>query len=335
MQIDIKTTVLQPTRQTFDHIARRLGGDRPASRYEEATLDLQWEDTFHYRPLWAPEHELFDKSVTRIKMEDWYAPRDPRQYYYANYNIARSKQIEAIDRNFEMVESRGMLTSLPAEWREKVAAYLLPLRHYEWGANMNNANISTLCWGAVLSIPTAFHMADRLGNAQLIGRIGLAIGSNGEAALDAAKVLWMTDDKWIALRHAVEDSLVIKDPMEQFVVQNLAMDGIVHPLVFSAFSREGDRNGASAISFLTGSLIDWADESNRWVDQVVKTLAAENTENKALICDWLATWSNRAAVAITPLAEFVMGVAAGRSAVAEIKIALSARAAKLGLAQGA
>jgi phenol hydroxylase P1 protein len=329
VQIDIKTTVLQPSRQTFDHIARRLG-DRPASRYEEATLDLQWEDTFHYRPLWAPEHELFDKRVTRITMQDWYAPRDPRQYYYATYNIARSKQIEAIDRNFDMVESRGMLNALPAAWRDKVNTYLLPLRHYEWGANMNNANISTLVWGAVLSIPTAFHMADRLGNAQLIGRIGLAVSDNGEEALNAAKALWMSDGKWVELRHIVEDSLVIKDPIEQFVVQNLAMDGIVHPLVFGAFSREGDRQGGAAISFLTGTVNEWIDESNRWVDHVVKTLAAENADNRTLIKGWLATWSDRAAAAVAPLAEFVMGQE-GRAAVANAKTALADRAAKLGL----
>ena len=200
MQIDIKTTVIQPKRQTFDHIAKRLGGDRPASRYEEGTLDLQWENTFHYRPLWAPEYELFDKTRTKVKMADWYALRDPRQYYYANYNIARSRQVEGSEHAFEMVDKRDMLGAIPAAWMDKVAAYLLPLRHYEWGANMNNATVSALVWGAAMSNATAFHMADRLGNAQVIGRIGLAMHNNTEDALDAAKVLWMIDDRWLPTR---------------------------------------------------------------------------------------------------------------------------------------
>lgn len=34
MQIDIKTSAVQPIRQTFSHVARRLGADKPASRYQ-------------------------------------------------------------------------------------------------------------------------------------------------------------------------------------------------------------------------------------------------------------------------------------------------------------
>ena len=41
MQVDIKTSDIRPIRQTFSHVARRLGADKPASRYQEATLDMQ------------------------------------------------------------------------------------------------------------------------------------------------------------------------------------------------------------------------------------------------------------------------------------------------------
>ena len=33
MSIDIKTMNVEPRRQTFAHVARRLGSDVPASRY--------------------------------------------------------------------------------------------------------------------------------------------------------------------------------------------------------------------------------------------------------------------------------------------------------------
>ena len=56
MQIDIKTADIKPIRNTFDHVAKRLGKDKPASRYQEATYDIQPETNFHYRPLWDPEH---------------------------------------------------------------------------------------------------------------------------------------------------------------------------------------------------------------------------------------------------------------------------------------
>ena len=66
MQIDLRTVTIKPLRHTFDHIARRFG-DKPASRYQESTYDLQQTDIFHYRPMWEPDKRLFDPTRTRIR----------------------------------------------------------------------------------------------------------------------------------------------------------------------------------------------------------------------------------------------------------------------------
>ena len=51
MQVDLQTIALKPLRNTFKHIEKRFG-DKVASRYQEATYDLQPTDNFHYRPTW-------------------------------------------------------------------------------------------------------------------------------------------------------------------------------------------------------------------------------------------------------------------------------------------
>ncbi|KAF7961669.1 hypothetical protein AWV80_30510 [Cupriavidus sp. UYMU48A] len=43
--------------------------------------DLQPETSFHYRPLWQPQYELYDARRTQVVMQDWYALKDPRQFY--------------------------------------------------------------------------------------------------------------------------------------------------------------------------------------------------------------------------------------------------------------
>ncbi|MEQ1703310.1 MAG: phenol hydroxylase, partial [Ilumatobacteraceae bacterium] len=83
MQIDLRTVSIKPIRQTFTHIADRIGPDKAASRYQEATLNVQADANFHYRPTWDPDHEIFDASRSKIVMADWYAFKDPRQFYYA------------------------------------------------------------------------------------------------------------------------------------------------------------------------------------------------------------------------------------------------------------
>lgn len=331
MTVDIKTAVLHPKRHTFTHIAKRLGGDKPASRYDEGTMDIQAETHFHYRPLWAPQFELYDKNRTKIVMRDWYALRDPRQFYYANYNITRAGQIESAEHSFAMVEKRGLLAAIPADWVEQVVFYLLPLRHYEWGANMNNCQITNFGYGTALTAATTFAMGDRLGIAQLIGRIGLAIGNNAEGALTRAKSLWMEHPDWQNARRLVEDTLVLQDPIEIFIAQNLALDGIVYPLVYGNFAQESDRRGGAALSFLCAFQNEWWDEISRWVDAVTRTMAAESPENKAILTEWLNRWSGRAAEAFAPIATHVLGTEAGTSAIGDVSGALAARATKLGV----
>ncbi|MGT2489881.1 hypothetical protein ACU4GD_03385 [Cupriavidus basilensis] len=48
-----------------------------------------------------------------------------------------------------------MLQSLPAEWQDRLADGLLPLRHVEWGANMNNLLLRRLRLGHGITQVTA------------------------------------------------------------------------------------------------------------------------------------------------------------------------------------
>ncbi|MBP2227914.1 phenol hydroxylase P1 protein [Azospirillum agricola] len=331
MTIEIKTLKVEPRRQTFGHVARRLGADKPASRYDEATMDVQATANFHYKPLWDAEFWHYDERRTAIRMRDWYALRDPRQFYYASYNIARAAQHQGTERNFDFVEKRGLLALLDPAWRETVEGYLLPLRHMEWGANMNCANMCDRGYGTAVTAPAMFAAGDHLGMAQIVGRIGLALDGNSGASLDAAKQRWMEAPDWQELRRLTEDSLVIGDWFEQFVAQHLAIDGMLYPLVYGRFDAAGQALGGTAVSMLTGFMTEWHAEHGRWVDAVVKTAAAESAENRALLGGWLGAWSRRAAAAFAPLAAAVLGPEAGADAIAETAAAIRARAVRLGL----
>lgn len=330
MSIQLKTLDLKPRRQTFSHIARRFGEDRPASRYEEATYDVQARVNFHYRPLWAPQFEIHDVNRTAVKMADWYIFKDPRQLYYATYNISRSAMHQALDASFAMVEERGLLGGVDAGWLGKFTGYLIPLRHYEWGANMNNCLVADYGYGTQITSAAAFCAGDRLGMAQIIGRIGLLMDHNTGSSLEVGRRAWMEADPWQRTRNMVEDSLALEDWFETFVAQNLAMDGIVHPLLFGEFDAEGQRHSGIPISMLTEFMREWFTDNSRWVDAVVKAAAAESADNKALLNGWYAKWARRATDALTPLARDVLG-AGGSDALKRVGASLAARASKLGL----
>lgn len=330
MQVDIKTSDIRPIRQTFSHVARRLGADKPASRYQEATLDMQPTANFHYRPLWAPEYELYDKRRTAIVMADWYTFKDPRHYYYGIYTMTRARQQEGADRQFEFADKRKLLAQADAAVRESLQQVLVPLRHYEWGANMNHSYCCGYGYGTAVTQPFIFAAMDRLGIAQYLSRVGLQLDDNSGSALDAGKEAWLTQPAWQGVRRAMENLFVTKDWFELFIAQNLVFDGLLYPLIYRRYVNERSAGTGNALAMLTEFMNDWFDENARWVDATVKTAADESPANKAQLAQWYRSWRDEIGNALEPLSQLALG-SAGADALHGIRAELDARAVCLGI----
>ena len=330
MNIDLQAREITPLRNTFAHVAKYIGTEKAASRYQEATLGAQPSANFQYRPTWDPEHELFDASRSQVVLADWYVLRDPRQFYYANWTMTRARQQDAVESNFQFVESRRMLPMMTDALRDKTLQVLMPLRHAAWGANMNNASIGAYGYGTAFTAPAMFHAMDNLGIAQYLTRLGLAMAD--PEALEVGKQAWLNDPHWQGLRRYVEDTLVLKDPFEMFIAQNLASDGLLYPLIYTHFVDDHVAlQGGTAVAMLTNFMPEWFDESSRWVDAVTKVAAAESDANRALISRWVAEWSDRAQAALAPVAEMALGTH-GAAALGEVCEQFAARTKKLGVA---
>lgn len=309
MPIDLHTLNIKPLRQTFDHVAARIGSDKSPSRYQEATFDVQPETNFHYRPTWDPDHEIFDPSRTRIVMKDWYAFKDPCQFYYGAYTMARARMQETAEADFNFIEERGLALHYPAAARKLALEVLLPLRHVEWGANMNNSAICAYGYGTAITQPCIFAAMDHLGMAQYLTRIGLLL--DDAAALDVAKQAWLQDAKWQELRRYVENSFVLQDWFELFVAQNLALNGLLYPLIYQSFDDVLSTQAGPAMSMLFRFQNGWFAETSKWVDATIKTASAESAENRALISAWTRTYRDRAVAALEPIVQFALGAQAG------------------------
>jgi phenol hydroxylase P1 protein len=307
MQLDLQSINIQPLRHTFDHLARRFG-DKPATRYQEGTYDIQQTYLYHYKPTWEPGLEIFDERRTAIRMRDWYDFKDPRQFYYGTYTIARAKQQEGADATIEQVLDEGMADELPQEVRQLIAKVLIPARHLEWGANMNNTFISSYSYGTAINAATIFAAMDRLGIAQNISRIGLIVG--GEESLDIAKDAWLNAAEWQGLRRYTENSFVVKDWFELFIAQNLVLDGLLYPFLYTHVAKLAAKSGTPFYGLVTGFMKEWFAENVRWVDAVVKAAVADSPENKALIEGWVNKYQAEATAGLTALAESIIPNAA-------------------------
>jgi phenol hydroxylase P1 protein len=330
MNIDLQAREITPLRNTYAHVAKYIGNDKAASRYQEATYGAQPSANFHYRPTWDPDHEIFDTSRSAIVLADWYVLKDPRQFYYASWTMTRARQQDAMESSFQFVESRGMVDKIPDDVRNKALQVLLPLRHAAWGANMNNAQICAYGYGTAFTAPAMFHAMDNLGVAQYLTRLGLALDDPG--VLDEGKRAWLNDPHWQGLRHLVEDTFVVADPFELFVAQNLVLDGLLYPLIYGSFVDDHIAlQGGTAVAMLTSFMPEWHDESARWVDAVIKTAAAESDANRVLIARWVQAWTERALAALAPVAQLALGDV-GQEALEESRTKLAERCRKAGVA---
>jgi phenol hydroxylase P1 protein len=328
MQIDLRTVAIKPLRQTFDHLVERFG-DKPASRYQEGSYNIQQEHIFHYRPSWDADNVLFDKKRTKIQMKDWYALKDPRQYYYGAYTIARARQQDAAESSFEMIEDRGLAELIPADLKQTALDVLVPMRHVEWGGNMGNSYIAAYGYGTVITQPCLYHAMDHLGVAQYLTRIGLVL--DGPEALDAAKEAWMSGAAWQPLRQHVENLLVLQDWFEIFVAQNLVLEGLLNPMLYDYLDADFSANGGTAISMMTRFMAEWSAETAKWVDAQIKVAAAESPENKAQLSEWVQSYRAKTLEALAPIAKRAFGDKANEL-LADLTSEFNARCTKLGLA---
>ncbi|WP_423460521.1 aromatic/alkene monooxygenase hydroxylase subunit beta [Ottowia sp. VDI28] len=329
MQIDLRTVSITPLRQTYTHIAERLGSDKAASRYIEGTMDVQASANFHYRPTWDPEHELFDPSRTKVIMKDWYALKDPRQLYYGTYTQARARMQETAEADFEFVETRGLADQYDDAARRTALDFYVPLRHVAWGANLNGASQCAYGYGTAFTQPCLYAAMDQLGIAQYLTRLGLLLGQQGD--LEAGKHAWMEAPAWQELRHMVEDTLVMKDWFELYVAQNVVLDGLLFGLAYKEVDNALASQAGPTVAMLTRFQAEWFQDACKWVDSVIKTAAAESAENKALLSQWYSQWRARALEALGPVAR--LGLGEGSIAALErVAATLDARMNKAGLA---
>ena len=292
MEYELRQQVVEPRRKAFQNLIERFG-DKPASRYDEATMDVQPTENFHYRPLWGADKELYDETYTAFRLEDSYSFRDPRQYYYAPYVTARAALHDAFGKTLDYLAQRELLTGLAAPWQELLATVVVPLRHYESGAQLLSVNGARFAYGTSIEQCLTYAAFDRIGNAQMLTRVGMALGGGSADLLGGAKEAWIKQASLQGLRRLVEELLVEDDWATQMIVIDLA-DQLLYPLLYRHLDEASLLGGAGAYSLIAQHFSTWFADQRRWIDSLLATWVADDmhgTANReqlqALVTRWL------------------------------------------------
>jgi len=290
VQYELRTQVIEPRRKTFDNLVARYG-DRPASRYEEGSIDIQAKENFHFRPLWAPDKEIYDETFSVLRLTDPYSFLDPRQYYYAPYVTSRAAMFDAFSATLDYLEERGMFERLPEAWSELFQTVVLPLRHYESAAQMVSCDTARFGFGTTITQCAAYAAFDRVGNAQLISRVGLSLGGGSADLLATAKTCWMQDEALQPLRRLAEELLVERDWGRSLVALDIA-DQLLYPLLYTHLDEAALNGGAGSYSLIAQHLSKWFKDQRRWLDALYRAWTSDpelGETNKLLLAEIVET----------------------------------------------
>jgi len=308
MGYELRTMVVEPKRQTFDPLVARFG-DRPATRYQEGSFDVQATEHFHYRPTWDPAHELYDVDYSALKLTDNYRYADPRQYYYATYVTDAAARYEAFAQTLAYVEDRRLLDRLPEGWRRVLTGAVIPLRHYEQGAQLISSQAARFSYGTTISQAATYAAFDRIGNAQLYSLVGLALAGGGSDALSEAKENWLSAPSLQPLRRIVEELLVEKDWASGLVALDL-VDARLYPLLFTELDERALADGAMAYSLIARHLSDWYGSQQKWLAPLLEAWTTDPTyaeANQKVLADIEDRWQGRATDAVRAVAKLIDG----------------------------
>jgi phenol hydroxylase P1 protein len=299
MSHEIRQRVVNPIRLGFSWVQDRLG--RVANRYEEASIEVQPEEHFHYRPLWDPDHELFDPAYSRIRLSDWYRYVDPRQYYYFTYNAARNKTAEQLEAVMQWGEQSGLFDRLAPAWRQFVVTILAPMRHYEYGAHLTMVEVSRFAYGSTIEQSAIFSAFDHLANAQAVTKLILRMGG-GSVELAAAKRRWLEEPSLQPLRALLEAILAIRDWGEQWFALKVVLSPLLYANLYGAAEAGLRTEGHEVLAFWCATRLSWYREDQQWCEALLRCFLEEAVyANRPTLRAWFEQWYPVARAAVAPV----------------------------------
>jgi phenol/toluene 2-monooxygenase (NADH) P1/A1 len=306
MQYELRYQVIEPKRNTYQNVIDRLG-DQPATRYQEATLDVEPRENFHYRPTWIADRELYDPRYSALRLTDPYTFADPRNFYYTPYVTSRAALHDEFGKTLGYLEDRDLLAKLPDAWRGLLGSVVLPLRHYESGAQLVSVAGARFAYGTSLEQCCTFAAFDRIGNAQMLSRVGIALGGGTGEVLTTAKQEWLDGAHLQPLRELTEQIMVTDDWAEGLLAID-HVDRLLYPLVYSSLDERALLGGAGAYSLFAQYPTRWFADQRKWLDALIASWREDpehGPANTGHLDRIEQTWQPRAQAAADALAAVI------------------------------
>jgi phenol hydroxylase P1 protein len=157
---------------------------------------------------------------------------------------------------------------------------VLPLRHYESGAQLVSVNGARFAYGTTVSQCLTYAAFDRIGNAQMLTRAGIALGGGSAELLGGAKEDWIQGEALQGLRRMIEELLIEDDWATQVIAVDL-VDRMLYPLLYGHLDEAALMGGAGSYSLIAQHFAAWFTDHRRWLDALYSSWTSDPTHGAA------------------------------------------------------
>jgi toluene monooxygenase system protein E len=243
-----------------------------------------------------------DKSP--LVADEWLSFRDPDELTYRTYVTVQDQQETITNGILDEYAAAAHDASVPAAWRQTLAAMFSPLRFPLHGLQMCGAYLGYVAPSSYVTNCAAFATADLLRHVSLVayrtrelerGFAELGFGKNDRQR-------WESDAEWQDTRKAIELALIAYDWAESFTAVNLVLRPTLEDVWLRQFAEVARANRDEQTWLLLTNLQLDAQRCRRWSRALAAFALRKRPENAAVFHTWIERWAPRADAAALGLA---------------------------------
>ncbi len=288
---------------------------RRASLYEDVTIDTQPSIHRHLGRGWPVSFEdgrgTWDDASTALQSTDWFAFRDPGEYWERPYYQRETALEQQIDGAMHSAAEQGLIDDFSPEWVAFLRASLQVPAYVEHGLWFALATIGRACLSDSVATCVCLQAAMKQRSAQALVLYAMDLEEHhGPFPIEAARDAFLSEGAWQPTRRYLERLAATPDWGEVIVAANLCFEPIVGTLLRRELGiRAAAANGDTVTPVLARVATQEWEWAQAWSTELVRFLAADphhGEQNRAVIEQWIADWeplANEAALALAPFAE--------------------------------
>ncbi len=288
---------------------------RRATLYEDVTIDTQPSVHRHLNRGWPVSFEdgrgTWDDASTALQSTDWFAFRDPGEYWERPYYQRETAIEQQIDGAMQSAVEQGLMDDFSPEWIAFLRASLQVPAYVEHGLWFALATIGRACLSDSVATCVCLQAAMKQRSAQALVLFAMDLEQHhGPFPIEAAREAFLDDPAWQPTRRFLERLAATPDWGEVIVAANLCFEPIVGTLLRRELGiRAAAANGDTVTPVLARVATQEWEWARAWTTELVRFLSGDDAHgdhNRAVIARWVADWeplANEAALALAPLAE--------------------------------